>query len=101
MHLLRIDTGNRAAERAARVAFGSVRSNYQVVAVASKSHLHLLEFIDRKALPAELRQLRSAAKAEIGVGQTAHMTRHFARSYGVRPGALAVNQISAGGASIS
>jgi hypothetical protein len=29
------------------------------------------------------------------------MTRHFARSYGVRPGALAVNQISSGGASIS
>lgn len=41
------------------------------------------------------------AAAHAGFADQAHMTRHFARSYGVRPGALAVNQKSAGGASIS
>lgn len=41
-----------------------------MVAVASETHLHLLEFIDRKALPAELRRLRAATKGGIGIGRT-------------------------------
>ncbi|RWR06375.1 bifunctional transcriptional activator/DNA repair enzyme AdaA [Paenirhodobacter populi] len=41
-----------------------------MIAVASESHLHLLEFIERKALPAELRKLREATKGGIGIGRT-------------------------------
>lgn len=41
-----------------------------MIAVASQTHLHLLEFIERKALPAELRKLREAAKGGIGIGRT-------------------------------
>lgn len=41
-----------------------------MVAVASETHLRLLEFIDRKALPAELRKLRAATKDGIGIGRT-------------------------------
>lgn len=39
-----------------------------MIAVSSRSHLHLLEFVDRKGLPAELARLRAASKEEIGVG---------------------------------
>lgn len=39
-----------------------------MIAVSSRSHLHLLEFVDRKALPAELARLRAASKEEIGIG---------------------------------
>ncbi|WP_290687025.1 MULTISPECIES: bifunctional transcriptional activator/DNA repair enzyme AdaA [unclassified Haematobacter] len=42
-----------------------------MIAVSSPTHLHLLEFIDRKALPAELSRLRSAAPGGIGVGGAA------------------------------
>lgn len=42
-----------------------------MIAVASASHLHLLEFIDRKALPAELQALRAASNSSIGIGRTA------------------------------
>lgn len=42
-----------------------------MVAVASHSHLHLLEFADRKALPAELQRLAKAAKGGIGIGRIA------------------------------
>lgn len=41
-----------------------------MVAVASETHLHLLEFIGRKALPMELRKLRAATKDGIGLGRT-------------------------------
>ncbi|UYQ72688.1 trifunctional transcriptional activator/DNA repair protein Ada/methylated-DNA--[protein]-cysteine S-methyltransferase [Pelagibacterium flavum] len=41
-----------------------------MIAVASSTHLHLLEFIDRKALPGELKRLRAAAKGSIGLGRT-------------------------------
>lgn len=41
-----------------------------MIAVASKTHLHLLEFVDRKALPTELRALRNAVKSSLGIGQT-------------------------------
>lgn len=40
-----------------------------MIAVASASHLHLLEFIDRKALPGELRRLRQAVAGDIGIGR--------------------------------
>ncbi|WP_111431193.1 trifunctional transcriptional activator/DNA repair protein Ada/methylated-DNA--[protein]-cysteine S-methyltransferase [Rhodobacteraceae bacterium DSL-40] len=39
-----------------------------MIAVSSRSHLHLLEFVGRKALPAELRRLQAAAKEAIGIG---------------------------------
>lgn len=39
-----------------------------MIAVSSRSHLHLLEFVDRKALPTELRRLQQATKTGIGVG---------------------------------
>ena len=39
-----------------------------MICVSSQSHLHLLEFVDRKGLPAELKRLRSATKAGIGIG---------------------------------
>jgi len=41
-----------------------------MIAVTSESHLHLLEFVGRKALPAELRKLRIATKDGIGIGRT-------------------------------
>jgi AraC family transcriptional regulator of adaptative response/methylated-DNA-[protein]-cysteine methyltransferase len=39
-----------------------------MIAVSSRDHLHLLEFVDRKALPGELSRLRAAQNAEIGIG---------------------------------
>ncbi len=39
-----------------------------MIAVSSRSHLHLLEFVDRKALPAELNRLQRAMKQGIGIG---------------------------------
>ena len=43
-----------------------------MIVVADATHLHLLEFVGRKALPAELRRLRAAAGG-IGPGRTAPM----------------------------
>lgn len=42
-----------------------------MLVVASATQLHLLEFIDRKGLPAELKKLRTLAKGGIAVGRTA------------------------------
>ena len=39
-----------------------------MICVSSQSHLHLLEFVDRKGLPAELKRLQAASKAGIGIG---------------------------------
>lgn len=39
-----------------------------MIAVSSRSHLHLLEFVDRKGLPAELARLQAASKEGIGIG---------------------------------
>ncbi|MFN3229380.1 MAG: bifunctional transcriptional activator/DNA repair enzyme AdaA [Asticcacaulis sp.] len=39
-----------------------------MIAVSSPSHLHLLEFLDRKLLPTELRHLQADAKDKIGLG---------------------------------
>jgi AraC family transcriptional regulator, regulatory protein of adaptative response / methylated-DNA-[protein]-cysteine methyltransferase len=39
-----------------------------MIAVSSRSHLHLLEFVDRKGLPAELKRLQSASREGIGIG---------------------------------
>lgn len=41
-----------------------------MISVCSKSHLHLLEFVDRKALKAELARLQKLAKGKIGIGKT-------------------------------
>lgn len=40
-----------------------------MIAVSSRSHLHLLEFLDRKALPRELQRLQAEAKSRIGLGR--------------------------------
>ncbi len=40
-----------------------------MIAVSSASHLHLLEFTDRKALPRELTRLRDFAKGDLGLGR--------------------------------
>jgi len=42
-----------------------------MIAVSSRSHLHLLEFLDRKALPAELKRLQAASREAIGIGSFA------------------------------
>lgn len=39
-----------------------------MIAVSDQSHLHLLEFSDRKALPSQLKRLSLAAKGRIGFG---------------------------------
>lgn len=39
-----------------------------MIAVSSRRHLHLLEFVDRKALPAELKRLQVESKEGIGIG---------------------------------
>lgn len=42
-----------------------------MIAVCDDRSLHLLEFVGRKGLPAELKRLSKAAKGEIGLGRTA------------------------------
>lgn len=42
-----------------------------MIAVSDTTHLHLLEFANRKALPAELKKLRNAVKGAIGIGRFA------------------------------
>jgi AraC family transcriptional regulator of adaptative response/methylated-DNA-[protein]-cysteine methyltransferase len=42
-----------------------------MVAVSSRSHLHLLEFVDRKALASELARLAKPSNLRIGIGRTA------------------------------
>lgn len=42
-----------------------------MIAVSSATHLHLLEFVGRKALPTELAKLRIAAKGALGLGRPA------------------------------
>lgn len=39
-----------------------------MIAVSDQSHLHLLEFSDRKALPNQLKRLSQAVKGQIGFG---------------------------------
>lgn len=39
-----------------------------MIAVSSRNHLHLLEFVDRKGLPAELKKLEQNSKEGIGIG---------------------------------
>ena len=39
-----------------------------MIAVSSRSHLHLLEFVDRKGLPAQLKRLQQASREAIGIG---------------------------------
>ncbi len=40
-----------------------------MIAVADRRSLHLLEFLDRKALPTELKKLRRAARGDVGIGR--------------------------------
>ncbi|TLP45656.1 bifunctional transcriptional activator/DNA repair protein Ada [Cohaesibacter sp. CAU 1516] len=46
-----------------------------MIAVSDASHLHLLEFVGRKALPTELRALFKATKGSLGFGSTAPTER--------------------------
>lgn len=39
-----------------------------MIAVSSRSHLHLLEFVDRRGLPAELKKLQQNSREGIGLG---------------------------------
>ncbi|CTQ61471.1 Regulatory protein of adaptative response [Roseibium album] len=41
-----------------------------LIAVTDRTQLHLLEFLDRRALPAEFRKLHGFAKGNIGFGRT-------------------------------
>jgi AraC family transcriptional regulator of adaptative response/methylated-DNA-[protein]-cysteine methyltransferase len=41
-----------------------------LIAVTDRTSLHLLEFLDRKALPSEFRKLQAHAKGRIGFGRT-------------------------------
>ena len=50
-----------------------------MVAVASEHALHLLEFTERKALPAELAALRTDAKGSLGFGRFGLRTRSSGR----------------------
>jgi len=40
-----------------------------MIAVSDRTSLHLLEFVDRKALPAELKRLRTVARSDLGIGR--------------------------------
>jgi AraC family transcriptional regulator of adaptative response/methylated-DNA-[protein]-cysteine methyltransferase len=42
-----------------------------MIALCDRTHLHLLEFADRKALPAELRRMHQVFKGRIGFGRHA------------------------------
>ena len=42
-----------------------------MIAVSDRSSLHLLEFADRKALPAELKRLREQVRGDLGIGRFA------------------------------
>lgn len=69
-----------------------------LVAVTDKSRLHLLEFLDRKALPAEFRKLQAHAKGRVGFGRTdvsdqiqEELDRFFAGSSGTFKTSLALH----------
>lgn len=42
-----------------------------MIAISSASHLHLLEFVDRKGLPAELRKMQANTPGGLGLGRFA------------------------------
>ncbi|MDP3524171.1 MAG: trifunctional transcriptional activator/DNA repair protein Ada/methylated-DNA--[protein]-cysteine S-methyltransferase, partial [Hoeflea sp.] len=44
-----------------------------MIALSDPTHLHLLEFADRKALPTELRRMHQLLKGRIGIGRQAPM----------------------------
>lgn len=46
-----------------------------MVCVADRDRLHLLEFVERRALPTEMRRLSKAAHGRIGLGSTAMTDR--------------------------
>ena len=46
-----------------------------MIALCDQTHLHLLEFADRKALPTELRRMHQVFKGRIGIGRHGPMKR--------------------------
>ena len=42
-----------------------------MIAIGSTSHLHLLEFVDRKALKTELAALQKSTRGDLGIGESA------------------------------
>jgi len=69
-----------------------------LIAVTDKTQLHLLEFLDRRALPAEFSKLQTFAKGRIGFGRTGvtdqiqeELDRFFAGKSGVFETRLALH----------
>ncbi|WP_103220819.1 bifunctional transcriptional activator/DNA repair enzyme AdaA [Roseibium marinum] len=69
-----------------------------MIAVTDNTQLHLLEFLDRKAFPAEFRKLQTFAKGRIGFGRTevtdqiqAELDRFFAGQGGTFETKLALH----------
>lgn len=60
-------------------ADGLIKADYidtplgAMIALCDRTHLHLLEFADRKALPTELRRLHQSFKGRIGIGRQGPM----------------------------
>ncbi|MGJ8570556.1 MAG: bifunctional transcriptional activator/DNA repair enzyme AdaA [Hoeflea sp.] len=56
-------------------AEGLIKADYidtplgAMIALCDRTHLHLLEFADRKALPAELRRLHQSFQGRVGIGR--------------------------------
>jgi AraC family transcriptional regulator, regulatory protein of adaptative response / methylated-DNA-[protein]-cysteine methyltransferase len=56
-----------------------------MIAIADRHSLHLLEFVERKALAAEIKKLQLGAKGEIGIGRyppTEQVAEELARYFG-------------------
>ena len=64
-----------------------------MIAVADERSLHLLEFVERKGLPAELKRLSRGAGGRIGLGRTPvidTVERELARFFAGEPGGFSV-----------
>ena len=73
-----LDRGGKVIEAQLEVGFDSPSQAIWIptrigdmIAVSSRSHLHLLEFVDRKALPRELSRLTGSGGVNLGIGRTA------------------------------
>lgn len=67
----RIGMAPAVFQRAARIKVDWLETPLgPMIAAADNRHLHLLEFLDRKALPNEMRRLLKLTKGEIGFGKT-------------------------------
>lgn len=70
-----------------------------MIAVSSRSHLHLLEFVDRKGLPGELKRLQGSSREAIGIGVMApseQATEELAEYFAARSCTFATPLASSG-----